>query len=129
MLTVDALISDDQLGVVLIERGHEPYQGCWALPGGFVEIGESCEDACCREVEEEIGLQVEVTRLLDVLSQPGRDPRGHVATVLYGCKVVGGRLRAGDDASNAAWFKRLDGVELAFDHEQALRRLAPDLFE
>jgi 8-oxo-dGTP diphosphatase len=127
LLTVDALIVDEEHGLVLIQRRHEPFRGSWALPGGFVELGESCESACVREVEEETGLRVEVKQLLDVMSEPGRDPRGHVVSVLYSCEVVGGRLRAGDDASSAAWLKHLDAVELAFDHEQVLRRFARDL--
>jgi len=120
LLTVDAVILDPGRGVLLIRRGHPPFEGCWAMPGGFVEIGESCEAACCREVEEETGLEVEVIRLLDVLSEPGRDPRGHVVSVVYLCRVLGGRLDAGDDAADARWFSDLGGVPMAFDHEEFL---------
>ena len=119
-LTVDAVILDDRRRVLLIRRGHEPYVGCWALPGGFVDYGESCPDACRREVLEETGLEVEVERLLDVLSEPGRDPRKHVVSVVYQCRVVGGDLKAGDDAADARWFGDLDGIELAFDHRELL---------
>jgi 8-oxo-dGTP diphosphatase len=119
-LTVDAVIRDQQGRVLLIRRGHEPFAGCWAMPGGFVDYGESCPAACRREVLEETGLEVEIVRLLDVLSEPGRDPREHVVSVVYECRVVGGRLAAGDDAAAARWFTELDGVPLAFDHAEFL---------
>ncbi len=122
-LTVDAVIRRVDGSVLLIRRGHEPFAGAWALPGGFVEIGESCEAACCREVAEETGLEVTVDRLLTVLSEPGRDPRGHVVSVVYLCTVTGGRLAAGDDAAAAAWVADWRHVDLAFDHAVVLAGL------
>jgi 8-oxo-dGTP diphosphatase len=122
-LTVDAVITEPELGVLLIRRGHDPYAGCWALPGGFVDYGESCPAACVREVREETGLEVEVVRLLDVLSEPDRDPRKHVVSVVYLCRIVGGELRAGDDAADARWFASTEHVDLAFDHHTVLGRL------
>jgi len=120
-LTADALILDPGLGVVLIRRGHPPFAGTWALPGGFVEIGESCSAACTREALEETGLEVDVVTLIGVYSDPSRDPRGHTCSTVFLCKVSGGMLRAGDDAREARWFADLTGVKLAFDHATVLR--------
>ncbi len=120
VLTADAVILDPEKGVVLIRRGHPPFQGRWALPGGFVEIGESCDVACAREAREETGLEVEPVALLGVYSRPDRDPRGHTVSAVYLCRVVGGRLAGGDDASDARWFGEITGVELAFDHADVL---------
>jgi 8-oxo-dGTP diphosphatase len=119
-LTVDALITDPARGVVLIRRRNDPFAGRWALPGGFVEPDESCEEACRREAEEETGLQVAIVGLIGVYSEPGRDPRGPTASAVYLCRPLGGRLVGGDDAETARWFASLDGVRLAFDHERIL---------
>lgn len=120
VLTADAVILDPEKGIVLIRRGHPPFEGCWALPGGFVEVGESCADACVREAREETGLEVEPVALLGVFSRPDRDPRGHTVSAVFVCRAVGGRLAGGDDASDARWFSDLGGVELAFDHADVL---------
>jgi 8-oxo-dGTP diphosphatase len=119
-LTVDALIVDPARGVVLIRRRNPPFAGAWALPGGFVELDESCETACRREAAEETGLEIELRGLVGVYSRPGRDPRGPTASVAYLCRVVGGELRAGDDAGDARWFTDLRHVSLAFDHAEVL---------
>jgi len=120
VLTTDAVILDPEKGVVLIRRGHPPFEGCWALPGGFIEVGERCADACVREAREETGLEVEPVALLGVYSRPDRDPRGHTVSTVYLCRVLGGRLAGGDDASDARWFTDLTGIELAFDHSSVL---------
>lgn len=119
-LTVDAVILDPSAGVVLIRRGLEPFAGRWALPGGFVETGESVAAACIREVGEETGLEVEPVQLVGVYSEPGRDPRGHTVSVVFLCRVTGGLLAGGDDAAEARWFASLAGIDLAFDHAQIL---------
>lgn len=119
-LTVDAVVVDPQQGVLLVRRKHEPFQGFWALPGGFVEDGESCEAAVVREVREETGLAVRVVALFGVYSQPGRDPRGHTVSVVYLCQPQGGLVVGGDDAAEAAFFPSLAGLPLAFDHQQIL---------
>ncbi len=119
-LTVDAVIVDPSKGVLLIRRRRPPFEGAWALPGGFVEGGESCPEACRREVREETGLQVTVVALLGVYSRPGRDPRGPTVSVAYLCRVAGGRLAAADDAAEAAWCTDLSGLALAFDHREIL---------
>jgi 8-oxo-dGTP diphosphatase len=120
VLTVDALIFDPVLGVILIRRANPPFQGRWALPGGFVEVGETCEAACSREVREETGLDVEPVELAGVYSAPDRDPRAHTVSVVYLCRALGGTVRGGDDASEARWFADVAGVELAFDHTRVL---------
>ena len=119
-LTVDALILNPQQGVLLIRRGRPPFAGCWALPGGFVDVGETCEAACVREAREETGLEVSVVQLAGVYSDPSRDPRGHTVSVVYLCRPVGGETTAGDDASDARWWRDLAGVDLAFDHRRVL---------
>jgi 8-oxo-dGTP diphosphatase len=119
-LTVDAVIVDPGRGVVLIRRRNPPFAGSWALPGGFVDPGESCESACVREAREETTLEVEIVGLLGVYSDPTRDPRFPTASAVYLCRPVGGRLEAADDASEARYFSDLDGVPLAFDHRRIL---------
>lgn len=120
-LTVDALVVEPQRGVLLVKRKNQPFAGFWALPGGFVDEGESCEQAVVREVAEETGLSVRVVSLLGVYSQPGRDPRGHTVSVVYLCQVLGGQLAGGDDALEARFFPDLTGVLLAFDHARILK--------
>lgn len=120
-LTVDGVVIHQQEGLVLVRRAHPPFQGFWALPGGFVEEGERCEEAVVREVLEETGLKVEVVSLLGVYSNPGRDPRGHTVSVVYLCTITGGHLTAASDAAEAAFFSDLAAVPLAFDHAQILQ--------
>ena len=119
-LTVDAVITDPAHGVVLIRRRNAPFAGCWALPGGFVDPGETCEAACAREAAEETALTVAIVALVGVFSAPERDPRGHTVSAVYLCRVIGGVLEGGDDAAEARWFADLRGVALAFDHAAIL---------
>ncbi|MEM3399623.1 MAG: NUDIX hydrolase [Candidatus Micrarchaeia archaeon] len=119
-LVVDAIIVDGER-VVLVRRKNPPFAGKWALPGGFVEYGETCEKACIREVKEETGLDVEILDLVGVFSDPARDPRGHTVSVAYQCRKSGGRLKGSDDATEARWFDIKDLPELAFDHELIMR--------
>lgn len=100
---------------MLIKRKKPPYQGCYALPGGFVEIGESTEDAVAREVKEETGLDIEILKLVGVYSNPARDPRGHVVSICY-LSAGAGNLIFGSDAKSAEVFSPKDLPELAFDH-------------
>jgi 8-oxo-dGTP diphosphatase len=117
---VDAIIMKDQ-SILLVQRKHEPFQGFWALPGGFVEYGETTEKAVIREVREETGLETTVYRLLGVYSDPNRDPRGHTITVAYLVTPVGGNLVAGDDAALVRYFKGDELPRLAFDHAIILK--------
>jgi len=115
--TVDVIIEVGGERIVLIERNNPPPG--WALPGGFVEYGESVEQAAIREAREETGLDVTLTDLLGVYSDPGRDPRFHtMSTVFVG--RASGTPRAGDDAGRAELFDRDSLPALAFDHERIL---------
>jgi 8-oxo-dGTP diphosphatase len=120
-LTVDVVIYDPERGVALIERANIPHG--FALPGGFVDLGESVEDAAVREMREETGLDVELTGLLGVYSRPDRDPRGHtVSTVFTGRAKDPARLQAGDDARRAAFYPLASlPKEIVFDHAEILR--------
>ena len=122
-LTVDAVIEFPEEKVVLIRRGIPPFEGMWALPGGFVEFGETVEHACVREVKEECSIDVELEGILGVYSDPNRDPRGHTVSVIFRAKYVDGELKGADDAREARLFSRdeLKGIELAFDHGDALK--------
>jgi 8-oxo-dGTP diphosphatase len=117
---VDAIIMKDQ-SILLVQRKNGPFQGFWALPGGFVEYGETTEQAVMREVREETGLETIVYGLLGVYSDPNRDPRGHTITVAYCMTTVGGTLIAGDDAAEVRYFKRDELPRLAFDHANIVK--------
>ena len=123
-VAVDGLVvHGDKL--VTVRRGHEPFRGMLALPGGFVELGEPVEDAVVREVREETGLETHVVRLVGVFSDPNRDPRGHVVSVAYVLEETGGRLRAGSDAAEVVLVNPDDVPPMAFDHREIVRRWRP----
>jgi len=117
-LMVDVVIPSER-GVVLIRRASEPFAGQWALPGGFVELGETVEEAAAREAAEETGLAVEVARLIGVYSEPERDPRGHNVSVAFLVRVLSGELAAATDASEVSVLDP-SSVELAFDHRRII---------
>ncbi len=117
-LMVDVVIPSED-GIVLIRRASDPFEGRWALPGGFVEVGETIEAAAAREAAEETGLAVELARLVGVYSDPDRDPRGHNVSVAFLARVVGGDLIAATDATEVAVIDP-DSVELAFDHRSII---------
>ncbi|MBS7247171.1 MAG: NUDIX hydrolase [Candidatus Jordarchaeales archaeon] len=124
LLTVDAvIIGKDGESIILVKRLNPPFKDYYALPGGFVEVGERLEEALRREVKEETGLEVEVERIIGIYDEPDRDPRGHVVTVAYLCREVEGELRASTDAKEAKRFtlKEAASLKLAFDHEKILR--------
>ena len=103
--------------IVVIQRAHPPLGH--ALPGGFVDIGETVEHAAVREAREETGLEVTLAGLLGVYSDPARDPRGHTVTVVF-IGSARGRPRAGDDAGDVALFDPASPPVMAFDHAQIL---------
>ncbi|MGA8275131.1 MAG: NUDIX hydrolase [Thermoplasmata archaeon] len=107
--------------VLLVRRGRPPFRGSWALPGGFVEIGETVETAVLRELREETGLTGRLGPLVGVYSDPDRDPRKHTVSVVFLIDGPSGVPRGGDDAASAEWVS-LDPVPpLAFDHGRILR--------
>ncbi len=120
--TVDIIIemtrTDGKPGIILIKRRNPPFG--WALPGGFVDYGESCEEAARREAREETSLEVEILCQFHTYSDPGRDPRSHTISTVYIAKA-GGIPRARDDAQEVGIFTREDLPQpLAFDHEKIL---------
>lgn len=120
-LTTDCVIYDNRGRVLLIRRGIEPFAGAYALPGGFVEIGETTEDACRREVKEEAGVDAGALRLIGVYSDPKRDPRGPTVTVAYATTLEAPvNPQAGSDAASAEWVADWRHLELAFDHAKIL---------
>lgn len=119
-LTVDGIIFRND-SILLIKRKNYPFEGKWALPGGFVEYGETTEEATVREIFEETGLETKINRLLGVYSDPNRDPRGHTISVVYILDVLGGTVKGGDDASEAKFFQEKQLPELSFDHEKIIK--------
>jgi 8-oxo-dGTP diphosphatase len=110
------------LYLLLIQRRKPPYQGCWALPGGKLDSGESCEQAAARELQEETGITGVALHQFHTYSGPGRDPRGHYISVAFYSRVdAATEARAGDDASAAAWFSVGQLPPLAFDHREIIR--------
>lgn len=124
-LTVDCAVfglDDDGLKVLLIQRGIEPFAGRWALPGGFVHLDETLEQAALRELREETGLERVFLEQLYTFGDPGRDPRERVVTVAYFALVRLGdhTVQAATDARSVAWFATDDLPALAFDHDAIL---------
>ncbi|SRR5581483_3022697 len=122
-VTVDVVIftiRDKQLKVLLIGRGAQPFQGQWALPGGFVQIDESLDDAARRELEEETGVAGVYLEQLYTFGAPKRDPRERVITVAYYALIPSDRvqLRAATDAEAVGWFSLKELPALAFDHAE-----------
>ncbi len=114
---VDVII-EKRNQIVLIERGNDPYKGKLAIPGGFVEYGETVENAAVREAKEETSLDVRLKHILGVYSDPERDPRCHALSVVFIAETVGGKLEANDDAAKTGWYQvdKLEPANLAFDH-------------
>jgi len=126
MVTVDAVVFRRAAGrtqVLLINRGHEPYKGKWAVPGGFIEIDEELEDAVARELQEETGLTGVRLKQMRTFGRCGRDPRGRQISVAFTGVATEGheKIRAGDDAAKAQWFdiEKLP-EDLAFDHDEMI---------
>ena len=127
-VTIDVVIltlRSRRLEVLLVKRRHWPFEGMWAIPGGFVEPNESLEDGARRELEEETGVRDVYLEQLYTFGDPGRDPRTRVITVVYYALIRADQLeaqaiRAADDAADAAWYPAYTLPPLAFDHEKIL---------
>jgi 8-oxo-dGTP diphosphatase len=123
-LTCDLLLAtaEPKPRVLLIRRKHEPFAGHWALPGGFVDEGETLEAAARRELREETGLAVAELEQFRTYGDPGRDPRGWTVSVVFLARVDAARLdpRAADDADEVGWFPLDELPPLAFDHARIL---------
>ena len=121
---VDAVIEDKSGNLVLIKRKYPPFQGLYALPGGFIESGEKPKQALLREVKEETNLDVEIVEKIGVFDEEGRDPRGTIHSTVYKCIVYDtSTIRSGDDSKNVGLISKeqVKDMELAFDHKKILK--------
>ncbi|HEX6293579.1 MAG TPA: NUDIX hydrolase [Nitrososphaeraceae archaeon] len=116
--TVDAIIQNST-SILLVKRSKDPFKNQFALPGGFVNEGETIEEAIKREVYEETSLEVHPIDILGVYSDPKRDPRGHMMTVVFIVLIIKGNPSAGDDAKEISWIpiEKINDIEIAFDHK------------
>ncbi|MFF9893833.1 NUDIX domain-containing protein [Streptomyces albidoflavus] len=122
-LTADVVVTTTDGRVLLIERGWDPHQGMWALPGGHVDPGEDVSAAAVRELAEEVGVHADPAELsrLGTWAAPGRDPRGRYVTVAHHLVVLPGTaIKAGTDAKTVRWWPLSDLPELAFDHAEII---------
>ncbi len=116
---VDVVVHSQNGDVLLIRRNKDPYEGHWALPGSYVQVGEKLEDAAARIAKEEAGLDVEFVRLVGVYSDPDRDPRGHNISCAFLAAGWSGEPSPGSDAAEIAFVDPSE-VELGFDHEKII---------
>lgn len=119
-VAVDPVIIKDGK-ILLIKRRSTVFAGTWVLPGGGVEYGETVEQAAVREAKEETGLDIEIVKLLNVYSDPKRDPRFHSVSTAFICKVNGGTLlKETDESTDAKFFspEELKDLQFGFDHKQ-----------
>lgn len=123
-VTTDCVIfglDDNELKVLLIERGNEPYKGCWAFPGGFLNPDETVEQGALRELREETELEDVYIEEVGVFSDPKRDPRDRVITVAFYSIIKIRDVKAGDDAAKVNWLPINNLPKLAFDHDLILK--------
>ena len=124
-VTTDCVIfgfEGTKLRVLLVQRGFEPYKGRWAFPGGFMNMDESAEEGALRELQEETGLEGAYIRQFHTFTAPLREPRERVITIAYYALVRMQEVKGGDDAADARWFALDEVPQLAFDHDQILRK-------
>lgn len=122
-MTADCVViaNEMQPKVLLVERGNEPFKGCWAIPGGFMNMDETAEQCAIRELKEETGLEVEVVRQIGTYSKVDRDPRGRTISVAYLAVIdTEEDVRGQDDAAKAAWWPTDALPPLAFDHDEIM---------
>ncbi|WP_347838071.1 NUDIX hydrolase [uncultured Draconibacterium sp.] len=123
-LTVDAIVfvkKQNSVSVLLIERGREPFKNKWALPGGFIDMDETLEASCIRELKEETGLELDAMEQFRAYDAINRDPRHRTISVVFAAQLNKEQAVVGsDDAAQARWFSMNELPELAFDHAQIL---------
>lgn len=122
-VTTDCVVftKEEEPKVLLIQRGNEPYKGCWAFPGGFMNMEETAEECAVRELKEETGLTVNQIQQIGAYSKVDRDPRGRTVSIAYLAIVDAPTAVAGmDDAAKAAWFPLASLPDLAFDHKDIM---------
>lgn len=127
LLTVDTVILfNNKKDIVLIRRKNPPFKGELALPGGFVDVGETVENACIREAKEETNIDVRIIELIGVFSDPKRDPRGHNVTIALLCEPVSKKEKpkALDDAASLeiVSLSKMSSMKLAFDHMEIIKK-------
>ncbi|MDO5848623.1 MAG: NUDIX hydrolase [Methanobrevibacter sp.] len=122
-LTADIFIYNDKEEFILIKRKNEPFKNYWALPGGFVDYGETVENAAIREAKEETSIDVELQQLINVYSNPNRDSRRHTVTVAYTAIGNFNDAKAADDAADIKIFRfdEIENIDLAFDHKKIIK--------
>ncbi len=123
-VTADCVVitKEEQPKVLLIQRGADPYKGCWAFPGGFMNMDETTEQCAIRELEEETGLRVSNVHQIGAYSKVDRDPRGRTITVAYFAIIDEPvQVTGQDDAAKAEWFPLSALPELAFDHAEIMQ--------
>ena len=123
-VTADCIVitKETEPKVLLIQRGNEPYKGCWAFPGGFMDMDETTEECAIRELEEETGLVVGHVQQIGAYSKVDRDPRGRTITVAYLALIDSPvPIKGQDDAASAQWFPLSTLPPLAFDHAEIMR--------
>jgi 8-oxo-dGTP diphosphatase len=122
----------EEYQILLIQRAQAPYKGQFALPGGFIEMNESLEEAALRELFEETGVANLHLTQIQTFSDPDRDPRGRVISTCFGCVLDAGeriQIEAGDDAADADWFGLADLPPLAFDHSIVIQAAISKLLQ
>lgn len=133
MVTVDAVVFRTDLErqdveLLLIERSAEPFRGCWALPGGFMEMDETLKSAAERELSEETGLSNVSLFFLEMADRPDRDPRGRTLSAVFAALVQPGqKTQAGSDARKCGWFSLKNLPPTAFDHGEIIRRTVEEV--
>lgn len=121
-VTVDILIINENREFILIKRKNDPYKDFWAIPGGFVDYGETVENAAIREALEETNINVELINIVGVYSNPNRDPRGHTISIVFLASGNMENMKADSDAKDINIFSinDLNKIKIAFDHEKIL---------
>ena len=131
-VTADCIVitKETEPKVLLIQRGNEPYKGCWAFPGGFMDMDETTEQCAIREQEEETGLVVSHVQQIGAYSKVDRDPRGRTITIAYLALIDSPvPIKGQDDAASAQWFPLSTLPPLAFDHAEIMRDAVERLSE